>query len=96
MDFIFLSLCQVSGPHWVRKCAMFVRALSLTDMPGKCSLYMCPLSVSVSCLALRVCLSDCATVAMHVVCWVCYFQAYVDLFLFFYLFIFVRRQRVCM
>ncbi|XP_036394387.1 rho GTPase-activating protein 33 isoform X2 [Megalops cyprinoides] len=24
----------VSGPQWVRKCAMFVRAVSLTDMPG--------------------------------------------------------------
>ncbi|XP_035381974.1 rho GTPase-activating protein 33 isoform X2 [Electrophorus electricus] len=24
----------VSGPHWVRKCAVFMRALSLTDMSG--------------------------------------------------------------
>lgn len=29
-------LCQVSGPQWVRKCAMFVRTMSLADMTGKC------------------------------------------------------------
>lgn len=28
-------LCQVSGPQWVRKCAMFVRAMSLADVSGK-------------------------------------------------------------
>ncbi|MFT7800689.1 rho GTPase-activating protein 33-like isoform X2, partial [Arapaima gigas] len=27
---------QVWGPQWVRKCTMFVRAMSLTDMSGKC------------------------------------------------------------
>lgn len=35
MAFILPFLCQVSGPHWVRKCAVFIRTMSLTEMSGK-------------------------------------------------------------
>lgn len=61
---------QVSGPQWVRKCAMFVRAMSLTDMSGKCPLALLCVSVCVCtrtcvCACVHACMCICVCVFIH-------------------------------